>query len=521
MAILERASPLAASKLWTWQREFYEREGVDAWSGKIPFLITSNPAIADSYAQIIVRLLQDHVRSGLADPAEPFHVIELGTGHGAFSFHVLRRLTELRAALGLVEVPLVYVMTDFTASNLEHWRSHPGLAPFVAAGQLDFATFDVTASDELVLLGSGRRIAADAPARRPLAVVANYVFDTIPQDYLRLRDGVVEEGLLQLTTPDDNVVDGRPVHLRHVTTSWTYREAARPFYSDPALEAVLDGYRELSGDVHLLFPSGALGCLQRLAALAGAGLCLLMSDLAHARHSAEWWQAAPTPSYHDDSFSLMLSVDAFRRWVETRGGEAHVQLQERPLATAVLLDGLRFELPETRLAIAHLDGWGHAGVYSLLDHVVGTRASLRVEAVLPVLAASRWDPYLFHTLLPRILEHLRSWATSAASVVDLGLAAERVAERYYPLPDSPDALFDVGRFFEEAQQHAKAAGYLERSLALAPDVEETHFHLGVCRHHLGETARAVEHFEAAVRLNPRAVLARGWLAQIAADAAGG
>ena len=57
----------------------------------------------------------------------------------------LRRLTELRGALGLLDVPVVYVMTDFAARTIEHWRSHRGLAPFVAAGQLDFAAFDVAA----------------------------------------------------------------------------------------------------------------------------------------------------------------------------------------------------------------------------------------------------------------------------------------------------------------------------------------------------------------------------------------
>ena len=141
MAVLEPPGPLASSKLWTWQRDFYQREGVDAWGGKIPFLITSNPAIADSYAQIVVRLIQDHVRSGHAAAGEPFYVVELGAGHGAFSFHTLRRLTELRGALGLLDVPVVYVMTDFAARTIEHWRSHRGLAPFVAAGQLDFAAF--------------------------------------------------------------------------------------------------------------------------------------------------------------------------------------------------------------------------------------------------------------------------------------------------------------------------------------------------------------------------------------------
>jgi hypothetical protein len=129
MPVLEPPTPLSASKLWRWQRGFYEREGIAAWAGKIPFYITSNPAIADSYAQILIRLLQDRSRTETVDPAEPFFVVELGAGHGAFGFHALRRLLELREALGLAHVPLVYVMTDFVQRNVDFWRSHPVLAP--------------------------------------------------------------------------------------------------------------------------------------------------------------------------------------------------------------------------------------------------------------------------------------------------------------------------------------------------------------------------------------------------------
>jgi tetratricopeptide (TPR) repeat protein len=92
-----------------------------------------------------------------------------------------------------------------------------------------------------------------------------------------------------------------------------------------------------------------------------------------------------------------------------------------------------------------------------------------------------------------------------------------VAERHYPLPNGPDAFFDVGRFFEEAQQHDKAAAYYLRSLELAPTDDTTHYHLGLCRYRQGDHPGAVTHFEAAVRSNPRAVLARGWIAQIAAE----
>lgn len=518
MPVLDPPAPLSASKLWRWQRAFYEREGIAAWAGKIPFYITSNPAIADSYAQILVRLLQDSARAGDADPDEPFVVVELGAGHGAFAFHALTRLCELRAALGLAHLPLRYVLTDFVERNLAHARAHPGLAPLVAAGLLEIAHFDVADSRELQLPGAGLRLAPDRPARRPLAVIANYVFDTVPQDYLRVRDGRVEEGLVELTTPDDNLDGDRPISLAQVTPSFSYREARRPLYGEPALDALVDAQVAGLAEAHVLVPVGALRCIERLAALAGAGLALLVSDKGYLRHAGSAQEHVPGLAYHDESFSLPLPFDALRRWFEARGGEVRAQVQERELVTAVFLDRLGFDrLPETALAVAQLDTAGYANVYPLVAHAATTRASITADLFMPLLAASRWDARIWSELLPTILDHVRGGRMSARVVADLTLAVERIAERYYPLPGGPDAFVDIGRFFQELGMHAKAAAAYQRSLALAPERADTHVQLGICRYFLADLAPAAAHFAEAVRLDPRNVLARGWLAQLAAD----
>jgi hypothetical protein len=50
---------LSESTLWTFQKEFYSQEGVEAWAQKIPFFSTSNVFIAHSYAAILIRFMQD------------------------------------------------------------------------------------------------------------------------------------------------------------------------------------------------------------------------------------------------------------------------------------------------------------------------------------------------------------------------------------------------------------------------------------------------------------------------------
>ena len=52
------------------------------WQGAVS--ITSNPLIADSYANVIVRFIRDVVASGRFDPGEPFYVVELGAGSASW-----------------------------------------------------------------------------------------------------------------------------------------------------------------------------------------------------------------------------------------------------------------------------------------------------------------------------------------------------------------------------------------------------------------------------------------------------
>jgi hypothetical protein len=51
-AIIEQDQRLSHSMLWELQREFFARQGVEAWrQGAVPHYITSNPFIASAYAQ--------------------------------------------------------------------------------------------------------------------------------------------------------------------------------------------------------------------------------------------------------------------------------------------------------------------------------------------------------------------------------------------------------------------------------------------------------------------------------------
>ncbi len=68
--ILEEGKPFSKCALWDFQRKFFEEQGANAWDTQVPFYITSNPSIANAYATMAIRFIQDWYRSPCYSPDE-------------------------------------------------------------------------------------------------------------------------------------------------------------------------------------------------------------------------------------------------------------------------------------------------------------------------------------------------------------------------------------------------------------------------------------------------------------------
>jgi hypothetical protein len=188
--VIEKQQAFSKSLIWDLLQYYFAQRGVAAWrENEVPCYVTSNPTVANSYAEIVWAFFRDQHPPASGDIAsdEPLYICELGAGSGRFAFHFLKRLTRLCELSQLPLASFRYVLTDFTQSNLDFWLRHPRFQTFFESGVLDMALFDVNQSDRLALQLNGSTIAAGSLSR-PAVVIANYVFDTIPQDLFYIND---------------------------------------------------------------------------------------------------------------------------------------------------------------------------------------------------------------------------------------------------------------------------------------------------------------------------------------------
>lgn len=515
---LEENTPLANSKLWDYQREFYQKESINAWMEKVPYYVTSNPYIANSYANIIIRFIQDCLKRETLDPNAPVYLVELGAGSGTFSFHLINRIFELKRLL-LINVQIVYVMTDLIQSNINYWMTHAGFQPFIGAGELDFARFDAEHSKEITLINSGRTIHADKSHHNPFVFISNYCFDSLRQDVFQISNNNVYEGLCTLTTDESNM-SGDIIHqLDKVDISFSFHEAQLPYYHHDLLNSLLLHYRETADNQYVSFPVGSLMCINNLLELSDNKLLLLSSDKGYSKHLEIYQKQEPQIVFHDNCFSLSVNFDAIKQYFKLIGGDSFTQFTEQSLTTCAFVSGYKFdEMHETSLALeTYLNSFGHSAINNLFlsDDFATTFSS--IEAVLPFLGASKWDVRAFNSCLSIMINQIRSGYARISDIEDLKEKMSKIEANFYMYPNTIDTFFDIGLFLQETSNYEKALEYYQKSIHHFGEKENTLYNMGLCNYFLEKPQEAVIKFNEALKYNSSLIMARGWIAQIESE----
>lgn len=521
------AVPLSRSALWRRQRDFYCREGIDAWR-KVPFYATSNPCIADGYAHLILAWMGDMVARTPGLAGRPFPIVELGAGAGVFAWYLVRRLASLLTTLGRTDLDFVYVLTDVAERNVDFWCQHPEWEPYVAAGRVDFACYDVLDGEHITLEVSGRTLEpAPAPAtqtpatgatddpRPPLIAIANYVLDSIPTDLFRVQDGQLQEGRVPPSpAPAAEASANQAVSFEEIDSPVQYRPVTLPYYGEAARDAVLQRYRSgEDGDGWFFFPIAATDMVDRLAAIGDGNLLLVASDKGYAHHRVTYGMHEPDLAMHGGACSIMVNFDALGHYFRERGGDCAHQRTQLSLATSLFILGASLTtLEQTDLARrTWLDAYSPGDLFAINKHLWDTAAHCSSETLISWLNVTHWDPEVFNQQLDLVLALVAEG--DACFLRDLAEGIPRVAEQAYQVPGAPDTMATLGRVLQEMERFEEAIACYERSRRTCGDTPAVLVGLGVCQLFLERYAPAVEMFEQAVAQDPDDLMARGWLSQ--------
>ena len=498
--VIEQNKCLSKSILWQLQRDYFDREGVNAWSGYVPYFVTSNTYIANCYANIVVNFFRDCLDKDPDTAKHPFYILELGTGSGQLSFYVLKRIKEICAQLQLNHVKFTYVMTDFTESNLQFWQSQPALKKFVDEGVLDFAIYNMEEDQEINLITKGITLSNET-VMNPVVVFANYIFDTIAHDCFSIKNNKLHEVTLKITTDKDNIADKKVVDMERLHIDFEEHEIKDRYYEEDAFNDILQGYKDTLVDAKILLPVSSLRSIVKLRDISNDKLLIISSDKGYNSLSQLTNLNYPHFSFHG-SFSLMVNFHAIGQYFTRTGGDCFIQTPRDGIKTCVFSSGLRFsELPSTKYAIdQYVEEFSPADYFIIHRYVSDTYKDAKLDTLASYLVLTGYDPYMYNRLHERIHSQLEDADT--AVLAHLLNSLPKIADNFYYTPSAHDLMFDIAYVYQTVKRYSEACEYYQKSIDIFGRKFGSLYNLAISQYHLGKTQESLEYFKAAEAMNP-------------------
>lgn len=508
---LEKRQRLSRSIIWNLQRNFFNQQGIRAWSqGTVPHYITNNSFIASAYAKVVLGFLRDCRSINLInqtsefpqlDPGQPVYIIELGCGSGRLAFHLLKKLDKFLGRSSRDSAPFKYIMTDFAESNIAYWGAHASLQPLVEQGLLDFARFDAEYDQELKLVHSGITLSRETVSN-PIVVIANYFFDSIAQDAFYIEAGQLYEKLITITSAKQEPDLNDPGLLNRIEVTYEQAPAPADYYDDENLNQILRGYRQRLPSTVLLFPHIALGCIRRLCDLSGGRLLLISSDKGYIREDALIGRPDPELALHG-SFSMMVNYHAIGQYFRNCGGQVlHTSRHHANInACAFLMGDHPGGYNETQQAYCQaIEECGPDDFYTLKKGIEKHYEDLSLEELTALLRLSGCDSRIFLDAFPALLDLIES--ASEAMRQELYQTIQQVWDNYYHLGEERDIAFYLAMLLYGMKYYPDAIDYFQRSLDLYGPDASTFYNMAMCRYSLRQLDAALESINQTLILDP-------------------
>lgn len=515
--IIEEHKPLSRSMLWRIQRNFYEEEGKSAWNSKVPYFLTSNAPMARAYAHVILGYLYDCERNGI-DRAQPIHIVELGAGSGRFSFLLIKKLQALKLLSPLPTPAFRYVMTDFTQKNIDCWRSHAALQPYIKDGLLDFALFDAENDSRLLLQESGIELAAETN-HNPVIVLANYIFDTLIQDVFRVKTGKLEQGLVTLYTTETTLPDpSKPLKLDQIKVDYDFRPVPNGYYQEPEFNKILHDYRDRLSDSTVCFPIGALRCIDSLMNLSNNRLFLLSADKGAIWEHNLLGAAPPTPVQHQGCFSLSVNYNAIGRYFQNKKGTLcfHKRCWDGGLCISGFVSGeasQSYPAPATRFAFSeHIENFGPCETYDSYQAVYNNRQKTSLSTLLSIIRLNDYDTVIFRRLSDAILNSMSD--ISYELETELLQVLDRVWDNFYLMGNSLQDADQIAEVYYRRHRYIRCLIIYTSIVKYHGETIVALCNIGLCLYKMNMIHQALPFFKRALEIDENNNFARIWRSRL-------
>ncbi|MDF2804480.1 MAG: repeat-containing protein [Anaerocolumna sp.] len=501
--ILEANKPLSQSMIWKLQADFYANQGPEAWSkGIVPQYITTNPYIGNLYAKTVFGYCRDIVSSKDFDKSTTIYIMELAAGVGRFTYTFLKRFINILENSTLKGLKFKYIITDLAERNVTYWLNHSYLKPYFDSGLLDCATFDMAEDEELRLRSSGE-VLSKGNTKNPLILFANYTFDSLPQDTFYVNKGELYEGLVTVTSKEEQRDSEDKSILAGLDYDYTDQLVTNSdYYEDTKFNNILLFYKDCMEDTAFSLPIIALRCIKRLRTLFSDDLLIISTDKGYRDLESMEGIYHPYLSKHG-SISLTVNFHALEIYFKSLGGRAvHSMYDHENVTMSLFLFSERsHDFSETAMTYNEIiENVGPDDFYILKKAFVPHNASLTSKELLTFLRYTLWDSRTFLEFYNTLLERIADEKDFPKD--ELITAIYQVWDHYFPIGEEGNLFFCLGSLLGYFGFDSDAAKLFKSSIEFYGEDAAIYYEIALSYYNLMELDSALEYLSKSLRLDP-------------------
>ncbi len=462
---LESFKLFSESLIWQLNRDFYQNTGIDAWSkGMLPHQLTSSSMVGKTYAEIILGFLKDLAAKGQV--TDTVYILELGAGHGRLAFHILKHLEHLIALIDIELPSYCYILSDIVEDNLSFFKHHEQLQDYLKQGVLDFAYFDAMGTKEIHLQYADTTIRSQ-DLNQPIIALANYFFDSIPNDVFVIKDQNMSVSSIALQSKENPEEVDTATLIKSLQLSYQNKAVSKAFYPNTTINDILEEYRFSLSNTHLFFPEKGLQCLSNLVDLSSKGLMVLSMDKGfHDIHDLEN-REEPDIIKHG-SFSLWVNYHALGSFCLKKGGKVlfpsfstfHAEVG----CLLFLADADTYQYTNAAYQ-RFVNDFGPDDFNTLKKLTYSNILKLKLTEVIAFIRLSAYDSTFFIKLLPRLKQLSTSITFNERNRIAQTL--HQVWHFYFNINEPDNLAFELAGFFYDLGFHEASLQYYQYAVDLS------------------------------------------------------
>ncbi|MFT6333661.1 MAG: SAM-dependent MidA family methyltransferase [Saprospiraceae bacterium] len=479
---IESDQLFSQSKIWQLNRNFYQKKGPSAFSEEIvPHNLTSSSSVGKTYAELIFGFLKDLSSKGKT--VDPVYILELGAGHGRLAYHILVHLERLILRTNIDLPPYCYILSDIAEDNLSFFQCHPQFKPYYEKGVLDLSYFDAIEGQDLYLRYSKRHIKPQE-LNQPIVAIANYFFDSIPNELFLVRNNEVSTCSISLSSTDNPKKPDSETLIKNIEIKYKNAIVPVPEYDNPLINQVLSEYKDQIKQSYLFFPVMSMWCIDNVKNLSKEGLFLLSLDKGY--HQIHDLENKPLPDVvTHGSFSIWVNFHALGSFCEKQGGKSIF-----PSYSTFNLELGAFMFLEKSSSFTETIGAYETFVndfgpddFDTIKHLsYGNISKLTVKELIAHYRLSAYDSTYFIKMLPRLKQASNTITYNERTRISETI--QNVWSMYFYIGEIFDIAYAMGGLLYDLGYYNEALTYFDHSISLHGNKPDTYYNTALSYYQL-------------------------------------